>query len=230
MLSLTVVIPVYNEERTIEKAVKQVLDSPYPSEIIVVDDGSTDRSGEILKRLKKREIPKLKIFFQKNNKGKGSAIQAGIKYASKKYILIQDADLEYSVSDYGRIIAPVTGGIAVVVYGSRFKNRKIKISKASLLANKFLTFLTRLLFGSDISDMECCYKLAPRDLLLSLGLGAKRFEIEPEITAKILKKGYKIYEVPVSYRARSRAQGKKIGARDGVKALVSLLRYRFTSS
>lgn len=225
-LSLSVVIPVYNEVGTVSQLVGRVLKSPLPTEIVIVDDGSTDGTVEILKKLKESS-KKVSLYLQKINKGKGASVRLGITKAKGKYILIQDADLEYSVSDYSKLVAPILSGRAQIVYGTRFTLIKNNVTFLSRASNWFLTSLTKLFFGSRITDMECCFKLFPRDLALKLGLKANRFDFEPEITAKFLKKGYSIEEVPVSYKPRGWKEGKKINVVDGFEAIVTLFRYRF---
>ena len=184
-----------------------------------MDDGSCDRTKEIL-----RNIDNIKKIFFDKNQGKGSAIRAGLKLATGDIVIIQDADLEYNPFDYLNLIKPFRKyGTNIVVYGSRFKGSG-KFLFLSRLANIILNFFTNLLFGSKISDMETCYKVLPRKIMLSLNLKSKRFEIEPEITAKLLKKKIRIVEVPISYQARK--VGKKIKPKDGIIALLTLLYYR----
>ncbi|MCS7249853.1 MAG: glycosyltransferase family 2 protein [candidate division WOR-3 bacterium] len=218
-MKVSVIIPVYNEENTIEEIIAKIKEVPIEKEIIVVDDGSYDRTKEIL-----RNIKDIKSIFFDKNQGKGSAIRAGLKLATGDIIIIQDADLEYNPFDYPKLIKPfLKYGKNIAVYGSRFKGggRFLFLSR---LANIILNFFTNLFFGSKISDMETCYKVLPREIMLSLNLKSKRFEIEPEITAKLLKKKIRIIEVPISYQARK--AGKKIKAKDGIIALFTLLYYR----
>ncbi len=224
--SLSVVIPVYNEAATVGKLVSRVLKSPYPTEIVIVDDGSTDGTVGILRRLD-RSSKKISLYLQKTNQGKGASVRLGIARAKGKYILIQDADLEYSVSDYAKLLAPILSGKAQIVYGTRFTHIKNNVTPLSRASNWFLTYLTKLFFGSSITDMECCFKLFPKKLALKLDLKANRFDFEPEITAKFLKAGYTIEEVPVSYNPRSWKEGKKINVIDGIEAVITLLKYRF---
>lgn len=218
-MKISVIIPVYNEEKTIEKVIEEVKKVPIEKEIIVVDDGSIDNTKEVLKG-----ILGIKKIFLTKNQGKGAAIQAGLKLATGDIVVIQDADLEYNPFDYLKLIKPFYKyGENIVVYGSRFKG-KSRFLFLSKLANIILNFFTNLLFSSKISDMETCYKIIPRKIMLALKLKSKRFEIEPEITAKLLKKKIKIIEVPISYNARK--EGKKIKAKDGFLALLTLLYYR----
>lgn len=225
-LSLSVVIPVYNEVGTVNQLVSRVLKSPHPTEIVIVDDGSTDGTVGILRKLD-RSSKKISLYPQKTNLGKGASVRLGIAKAKGEYILIQDADLEYSVSDYAKLLAPVLSNKAQIVYGTRFAHVKNNVTPLSRASNWFLTFLTKLFFGSHITDMECCFKLFPKDLVLKLGLKANRFDFEPEITAKFLKAGYAIEEVPVSYTPRSWKEGKKINVMDGFEAVFTIFRYRF---
>ena len=220
-MKLSIIIPVYNEENTILKVSEKVKSLPLEKEIIIVDDGSTDRTREVLEKIK--NIQNLKVIFKNKNQGKGSAIREGLKYASGEAIIIQDADLEYEPTDIVHIFKLWIEGYPVV-YGSRFLSKN-RMPLHSLIANKFLTVLTNILFFSHLTDMETCYKLCPRELLLSLNLQSKGFEIEPEITCKILKRGIKIKEVPIIYNPRQ--SGKKINWKDGVKAIFYISKYRF---
>lgn len=218
-MKISVIIPVYNEEKTIKKVIGEVNKVPVDKEIIIVDDGSTDNIKEVLKELNGIK----KIFFEKNQ-GKGTAIRAGLELATGEIVIIQDADLEYNPFDYSKLIKPFYKyGKNIAVYGSRFKGGG-KFLFLSKVANIILNFFTNLLFSGKISDMETCYKVVPLKVMLSLNLKSKRFEIEPEITAKLLKKKIKIVEVPISYCARK--EGKKIKAKDGFLALLTLLYYR----
>ncbi|HPP66595.1 MAG TPA: glycosyltransferase family 2 protein [bacterium] len=228
-MNLSVLIPVYNERNTIEKVLEEVKRVPVGKEIIVIDDGSTDGTSRILEDIQKND-KNIRMIFLGKNRGKGYAVRRGLKEAKNDFVIIQDADLEVNPMDYLRLIEMAERKNCVVVYGSRFLgNKKISLPLLSLLANKLLTFMTNLLFNARLSDMETCYKLCSRKLLQSLNLTAKGFEIEPEITCKILKKGYKIQEVPIDYMPRSREKGKKIGWKDGFKALFSIMRYRIIS-
>lgn len=218
-MKVSIIIPVYNEEKTVEKIIAQIKEVPIEKEIIVVDDGSHDNTKEILKN-----IEGIKTIFFDKNQGKGSAIRAGLKLATGDIVIIQDADLEYNPFDYLKLMKPFQKyGGNIAVYGSRFKGGG-KFLFLSRLANVILNFFTNLLFASKVSDMETCYKALPRHIMLSLNLKSKRFEIEPEITAKLLKKKIRIIEVPISYQARK--VGKKIKPKDGIIALFTLLYYR----
>lgn len=222
-MKISVLIPVYNEQETIAKVIEKVLSLNFEKEIIVIDDGSTDQTPEILNKLFK-ENEKIHIVFQKSNKGKGAAIRTGLKKATGDYVVIQDADMELDPSDIVKLKNAIDKN-HMVIYGSRFLSKQ-KISFLSFFANKFLTLLTNLLYKGNLTDMETCYKLCRRDILLELGLLADGFEIEPEITCKILKKGYRIIEVPVSYKPRK--SGKKINWIDGLKAIFAIIKYRIT--
>lgn len=225
---LSIIIPVYNEEKTVTQVIKQVLNSDtkkLKKEIIIVDDSSTDNTKELLSKINDKRI---KIFYHTKNKGKGSAIRTALNYTSGDLVLIQDADLEYDPSDYPKLIKPFEDDKVKVVYGSRYlKNYKTEYLMLHYIGNVFLTFFTNLLYGSKITDMETCYKMISSDVIKALNLKSNRFGIEPEITAKILKKGYKITEVPIRYKTRSFAQGKKITWKDGIKAFYLLIKYRF---
>lgn len=227
-MKLSIIVPVYNEEKTIKEIISRVRAVPLniDKEIIIIDDFSKDKTREILSKIRDRDI---KIIYHENNKGKGSAIRTGLQHITGDIIIIQDADLEYNPEEYPKLIQPILGGKTKVVYGSRYKG---KITGPNLLShlygNKILTFITKILYLQDISDMETCYKVFKKEVLKDIKLKAKRFDFEPEITAKIIKKGYKIYEVPITYRSRLFDEGKKITWRDGIKALYYLIKYRFT--
>ncbi|MBW2976426.1 glycosyltransferase family 2 protein [Candidatus Woesearchaeota archaeon] len=229
-MKLSVIIPVYNEEKTIRKViakVRRVKLGDIKKEIIIVDDFSSDNTRKILSELKGKNI---KIFFHKKNQGKGAAIRTGLKYSTGDLILIQDADLEYNPEDYPQLLKPIIEKKAKVVYGSRLKTIKMNLEnmyKLHYFGNMFLTVMTNILYGTKISDMETCYKLFRKEVIKGMRLRARRFDFEPEITAKILKKGYKIKEVPISFAARKFDEGKKITWVDGIKALYYLIKYRF---
>ena len=193
-------------------------------EIIIVDDCSTDKMDEIYNNIK------YKIIYHNKNMGKGMAIRSGLKNASGEIIIFQDADLEYDPKDYIPMLQLIIDGQADVVYGSRLLNgnNNKNFKTLNLLANKFLTYLTKMLYKTKITDMETCYKAFRADIIKNIELKSNRFEIEPEITAKIIKKGYKIAELPITYNARGVKQGKKIGFKDGIMAIYTLIKYRFT--
>lgn len=226
---LSVIMPVYNEERTIEKVINEVKRSRLQSikkQIIVVDDGSTDKTRDILKKIKNKD-KSLIIIFKEKNQGKGSAVREGIKYASGDYIIIQDADLEYTPEDYNIMLMPILKGYADVVYGSRFLGPHRSFLFWHYVANKFLNFLTNFMYNTTLTDMETCFKLFKSEIIKSIKLRSNSFAIETEITSKILKKNVRIYEVPIQYFGRGYEEGKKIKAIDGIKAFLTLLWYRF---
>ncbi len=224
---LTVIMPVYNERETLEKILQRVRDVDIPKEIIIVDDYSTDGTRDILKKYESE--PDIKIFYHPVNKGKGAALQTGFKQATGDIVLVQDADLEYHPEEYPKLIEPITKGYADVVYGSRFKGTSRAFLFWHYLGNKFLTFLTNLLFNACLTDMETCYKVMKRDVLKNIEIKSNRFNVEPELTAKILKQKVKVIEVPITYTGRDYEEGKKITWRDGLSALFTLIKYRFTN-
>jgi glycosyltransferase involved in cell wall biosynthesis len=230
MKTLSVIIPVYNEEKTIAEAVKAVSKSRLPGfkkQIIVVDDGSTDGTTAILKKIA-RSDKNIRVIFMEKNSGKGRSVREGIKYIKGDYAVIQDADLEYDPGDYAGLLAPITAGRADVVFGSRFMgNAHRSFLFWNYVANKILNMTVNILYNTLLTDMETCYKMFRAEVLLGLNLKSDGFEIEPEITAKILKKHCRIYEVPVNFYGRGYSEGKKIRAADGFRALWALIRYRF---
>ena len=229
--TLSVIIPVYNEVRTIASVIAQVdvVDvHGLRKEIVVVDDGSTDGTREVLELV--RSGGRVQVICQPANRGKGAAARAGLEHATGELVIIQDADLELSPADYPRLVAPFLEDPATqVVFGSRFLAGRPRGRSLALLANRLLTGLTNLLYNVRITDMETCYKLCRAEVLKTLELESDGFEIEPEITSKLLRRGYAIREVAVSYRPRTRHEGKTINWRDGVRAVLTLIRWRFTS-
>lgn len=226
-MSLSVIIPVYNEENTIEEIVQRVEAVGLAEEIIVVDDGSTDGTRNLLKRLE-QEHPLIKLILHEKNQGKGAAVRTGIDQATCEYIIIQDADLEYDPRDYAEILKPMEEGVADVVYGSRFMGAPRRSTMFwHMVANKLLTLMTNILYNSILSDMETGYKLFRRETIINIPLKAKRFDFEPEITAKLLKRKYRIFEVPITFNPREYSEGKKIGLKDAFEAVWTLLKYRF---
>ncbi len=235
-MRLSVIIPVYNEEKTIGDILKRVEDvklKDMEKEIIIVDDFSQDNTRKILKKLEKSG--KYKILYHEKNRGKGAALRTGFRNMTGDIAIVQDADLEYNPEEYPALLRHVVSGRAKVVYGSRFINMKFRLfgkGRTILLShffgNKFLSLATTILFGKKITDMETCYKVFPRDLIKSLKLRSNKFDIEPEITAKILKRGHKILEVPINFNPRTFEAGKKINWKDGLVAFYILLKYRFS--
>ena len=227
-MKLSIIMPCYNERETLPKILEKVrnvkLKNNLKKEIILVDDFSTDGTREYIKSLDKEII---KLFHEKN-KGKGAAIKSGIKKASGDIIIVQDADLEYEPNDYNKLIEPILEGKAEVVYGSRVLNKKNKkYSHLSfLIGGRLVTFVTNLLFFSRLTDEPTCYKTFKADVIKKIEIEGNRFEWEPEVTAKILKKGIKIHEVPISYFPRKKSEGKKINWKDGVQAIWTLVKYR----
>lgn len=238
-MKLSVIIPAYNEGRTIQEIIDRVraVAIPLEKEIIVVDDFSTDGTREILKKLPAGDV---KVFYHPENRGKGAALKTGFKEASGEILIIQDGDLEYAPAEYPKLLEPILTGRAEVVYGCRFSSnlslaeviRQHRVFRSwhffYYLGNRSLSLCTALLYGTPITDMETGYKVFKAEVLRSLDLSANRFDFEPEVTAKILKKGIKILEVPISYHGREYAEGKKITWRDGLAAIKVLIKCRFS--
>jgi len=241
---LSILIPVYNEQKTIRPilALIQALDVivdvnvlddgvdrkrvVMEKEIVVVDDGSTDGTRKILREEEARGG--IRVIYHEKNLGKGAAVRTAIEHATGDILIIQDADLEYDPRDYPKLLQPILEGKAAVVYGSRFLGGPRKsMFFTHMIGNKLLTLVTNILYDSILSDMETCFKAFRCDVIKSIPLRARGFEFEPEVTAKVLKRGYRIYEVPISYSGREYSEGKKISWRDGFKALWTLIRYRF---
>jgi glycosyltransferase involved in cell wall biosynthesis len=224
---LSIIVPVFNEARTVTTVIARLraVAPPLAREILVVDDGSTDGTLEVLQAM--AGTPEVRLVHVPRNAGKGSAIREGLAHAGGTIIAIQDADLELDPQQLGRLVVPILDGETDVVYGSRFLDGSSSAPWKTVAANRFLTALTNLLYGASLTDMETCYKIMRTDVARSLALESNRFEIEPEITAKLLRCGHTIKELPVQYIARSRARGKKIGWRDGLRAMVVLAKYRF---
>jgi dolichol-phosphate mannosyltransferase len=228
-MKLSIIIPVYNEENSLEELVGKVVETScldLDKEIIISNDGSTDRTFDIIQKIK-TIYPEIITYHSPTNLGKGAAVRLGITLSTGEIITIQDADLELDPNDYSRLLAPLLNNETKIVYGSRFLNSKIKLNKTSRLANRFLTFLTNLLFGSHLTDMETAYKMFYRETLNGIKLRCVRFDFEPEITAKFLKKGFHIIEMPISYHPRTVQAGKKISWIDGYEAVYALIRCRF---
>ncbi len=228
MKKVSIIIPVFNEKNTIKELLEKVKNANFANlekEIILVDDCSTDGTTEILRELSKN----YNVFFHEKNQGKGAAIRTAIKEATGDFVVIQDADLEYLPDDYDKLLPLLINDEADVVYGSRFKNQEN--SKNFILknkiANKFLTLLTNILYRAEITDMETCYKAFKRELIQSITIKSNRFDFEPEITAKIMKKKARLREVPISYFGRGHEEGKKINWKDGIHAILTLIKFRF---
>ena len=223
---LSVVMPAYNEKDTIEEIIRRVLAVPIRTQLIVVDDCSTDGTRDILQRLA-RDLG-FTLLLQPRNGGKGAALRRGFEVVQGDLVVIQDADLEYSPEEFPQLIELICEGRADVVYGSRFLGRHRVFLFTHYAGNLLLTFLTNVLYNTMLSDMETCYKVMRAEVLRSMTLSSNGFGIEPELTAKIFKRGYRVYEVPITYDGRGYEEGKKISWRDGVVALWVLLRYRFS--
>jgi glycosyltransferase involved in cell wall biosynthesis len=223
---LSVVMPAYNERQTIEQIIRRVLAVPLKLELIVVDDCSTDGTRGLLQQLQ----PELgfRLLLQPKNGGKGAALRAGFADVRGEIAVVQDADLEYSPEEYPQLIELICTGRADVVYGSRFLGRHRVFLFVHYLGNRALTLLTNVLYNTMLTDMETCFKAMHVDVLRSMTLKSNRFGIEPEITAKIFKRGFRVYEIPITYDGRGYEDGKKITWRDGVVAVWTLIKYRFT--
>lgn len=228
-LLLSVVMPVYNEESTLEAIVERVREVDVPKELILVDDGSTDASLAILAELEKQDG--IRVFRHEKNRGKGAALKTGFAEAKGNVVIIQDADMEYDPHDYIALLKPIVEGRADVVYGSRFLVREYaRVHLFShYLGNRFLTFVSNVFTGLNLTDMETCYKVFRSEVVKDLDVKSRRFDVEPEMTAKVAKKKLRIYEVPVSYAGRDFEDGKKISWRDGFTALWAIVKFRFTN-
>ena len=224
---LSIIVPVYNEVATSRAVIDRLLavDLPLPREILIVNDGSTDGTGKALDCAVADGLP-ITVVHAARNAGKGSAMREGFRRATGSIVAIQDADLELDPAQLGALVQPILDGVATVVYGSRFLEGRAHAPLVNFAANRVLTSLTNVLFGGSLTDMETCYKMMRLDVARSLRLTADRFDIEPQITAQLLRRGHRIHEVPVRFEPRSRAQGKKIGWRDGVRALQVLVAER----
>jgi glycosyltransferase involved in cell wall biosynthesis len=233
-MRLSIVIPAYNERATVEDLLRRVAAAPLPAgierEMIVVDDGSSDGTRELLREIAARGEWPLRLIEQPVNQGKGAAIRAGFAAAAGDIVLIQDADLEYDPADYPELLRPILEDEADVVFGSRFLGGPHRVLFFwHSLGNRFLTMLSNMLTDVNLSDMETCYKVFRREVLDGMKLESNRFGIEPELTAKVVKRGARIYEVPISYRGRTYAEGKKIGWKDGFSAIWAICKYNLFS-
>ena len=224
-MKLSVVMPVYNESKTIREIVRRVLDVPIEKELLIVDDGSTDGTREILRELDGKEG--VRVFLQPVNQGKGAAVSVGFRHAEGDVVVVQDADLEYDPGEYPKLLAPIADGHADVVYGSRFLGggaRRV-LYFWHTVGNRFLTLASNMFTNLNLTDMETCYKMFRREVVQSMRIESRRFGIEPEITAKVARRGYRIFEVPISYYGRTYEEGKKIGWRDAVSAIWTIVKH-----
>jgi len=225
-VEISVLIPVFNERNTILEVIRRVQEQPFEKEIIIVDDHSTDGTRELLQET---DWPaNVQVLYHDKNKGKGAGIRTGAQAATKDIIIIQDADLEYNPSDFSAVLRPILDGVADVVYGSRFLGTHRSFMLHHYMGNKLLTLITNVLYNNILTDMETGYKAFRAPILKGVRIRSNRFDFEPEITAKVLKKGYRIYEVPIYYAGRDYAEGKKITWRDGFAAMWALIRFRFS--
>jgi glycosyltransferase involved in cell wall biosynthesis len=225
--TLTVIMPVYNERSTVAEVVRRMraVELPLTLQVIVVDDGSSDGSDKVLRAL---EDSTVRVIRHERNQGKGAAVRTGLAEVRGDLLLIQDADLEYDPQDWPKLLDPIMKGKARVVYGSRFTGERKNMLPLHWFGNRLLALITNLLYSSTLSDMETCYKLFDTQVLEGITIVSNRFDFEPEITAKVLRRGHRIYEVPISYAGREPDEGKKITWLDGFGALKALIKFRFT--
>lgn len=225
-MNVSVIMPVYNEENTLEEIIRRVKDTGIPDQIVIVDDGSVDGTRDLLQGY--RDDDMIEIILHDQNQGKGAAVVTGFEHATGDIFMIQDADLEYDPREYPKLLQPLEEGVADVVYGSRFLGAPRRVAMFwHMVANKLLTLMTNILYDTILTDMETGYKVFKREIVEDMTIHAKRFDFEPEFTAKILKRDVKIYEVPISFNPRDYDEGKKIGLRDAFEAVWTLLKYRF---
>jgi Glycosyltransferases involved in cell wall biogenesis len=226
---LSVIMPCYNEAATLREIIAQIDAVDIEKEIIAVDDNSSDETFSILQEYAEQRPETFRVVRHPRNRGKGAAVRSGLTHARGEIVIIQDADLEYDPQDYYALVKPIVDGRIDVVYGSRFMGRHTGMYFWNAIGNKGLTFLTNFLYNCWISDMETCYKVMRTDIMRSLNLESNDFRLEPEITAKVLRKGHRILEVPVSYLGRTYAEGKKMKPSQGFYAILALLKYRLWS-
>jgi glycosyltransferase involved in cell wall biosynthesis len=225
-MKLTVIIPAYNEKNTIQEIVRRVKAMKMVDEIIIVDDGSTDGTRALITPMDGKES--VKVILHEKNQGKGAAVRNGISAATGDVLMIQDADLEYDPREYPNLMKPIEEGLADVVYGSRFLGAPHRaILFWNMVANKLLTLMTNILYNTILTDMETGYKVFKREVVADIKIHAKRFDFEPEFTAKILKKKVRVFEVPITFNPRDYSEGKKIKMKDAFEAVWTLLKYRF---
>jgi glycosyltransferase involved in cell wall biosynthesis len=224
---LSVIVPVFNERSTVAEVIRRIraVELPVEIEVIVVDDGSSDGTDKVLTAVGDSTV---RVINHEQNRGKGAAIRTGLAAVRGDLVLVQDADLEYDPADWSKLLEPILRGKAQVVYGSRFTGERKNMMPLHWMGNRFLSLVTNVLYSSTLSDMETCYKLFDRRVLEGITIKSDKFDFEPEITAKVLRRGYRIYEVPISYAGREVDEGKKITWRDGFGALKALVKYRFT--
>jgi glycosyltransferase involved in cell wall biosynthesis len=224
---LSVIVPVFNERSTVAEVLRRIrsVELPVEVEVVVVDDGSSDGTDKVLAALGDSTV---RVINHEVNKGKGAAIRTGLQAVRGDLVLVQDADLEYDPADWHKLLQPILRGKSQVVYGSRFTGERKNMLPLHWIGNRFLSLVTNVLYSSTLSDMETCYKLFDRRVLEGITIESDKFDFEPEITAKVLRRGYRIYEVPISYAGREVEEGKKITWRDGFGALKALVKYRFT--
>jgi glycosyltransferase involved in cell wall biosynthesis len=223
---LSVIVPVFDERNTVVEILRRMraVELPVDLEIVVVDDGSADGTRDVLRQLADSTV---RVITHPQNRGKGAAIRSGLEHVTGDLVLVQDADLEYDPEDWPKLLNPILRGKAQVVYGSRFTGERRNMLFLHWVGNRFLSLVTNVLYNTTLSDMETCYKLFDRTVLDGMTLHAMRFDFEPEVTAKVLRRGIRIYEVPISYTGREFDEGKKITWRDGFVALWTLVKYRF---
>lgn len=227
-MKLSIIIPVYNEKGTIREILERVKATPYPKEIIVVDDGSTDGTSEILSRLASADEASIRVVYHRKNMGKGAAFRTGFSLVTGNLVIIQDADLEYDPRDYPKLLKPILEGQADVVYGSRLLPAGgARMSFWHYFVNRMLTLLSNMLTNLHLADMETCYKAFRTCVLRRINIRSNRFGVEPELTAKVARMRLRICEVPISYKARSYTEGKKISWKDGLAAVFHIVRFKF---